>query len=66
MIELAAIILLTLVRFTLMYVVPLFNTIKLQSLPDETNSDKNRRMLIYWILVVLLYVVRRIFFFFNS
>jgi len=49
-----------------MYVVPLFNTIKLQSLPEEANSDRNRRMLVYWIIVVVLYIMRYLLFFFNE
>lgn len=57
---------LILLRFLLVYAIPLFNTLKLQSSPDEPNSDKNRRMLIYWIIVVVLYLVHSLLFFVNK
>jgi hypothetical protein len=66
MIEHIAVLLLILLRFLLMYAVPLFNTIKLQSLPEEAHSERNRKMLVYWAIVVLLYLVRHLLFFFNE
>jgi hypothetical protein len=66
MIEMISKVLLVVVRFLIMYMIPLFNTLKLQSQPNEPNSEKNRSMLVYWIIVVLLYLARKFLFFINE
>lgn len=60
------VVLILVTRVMMLYVLPIFKTFKLQSLPIETQSVANREMLLYWILLILLLLVEKGLFFLNE
>jgi hypothetical protein len=53
-------------RVVMLYVLPIFKTFKLQSLPIETQSVANREMLLYWIILIWVLLLERALWFLNE
>lgn len=63
MIEYVFKLLLIVARAVLVYIWPLFKTVKLQAAPE---SNANEKMLVYWIIMVFLSLLEKVLFFLNE